>query len=227
MSSRYRKPSALIFLIGMVAIFLIDQRENEALSAAIWKILGLSASVYLATNFSKRRGLIGFFSRLIIEGLDGIDFIFKSLVTFFRKRFLRGEEAKASAVGQVSSNEEDSERLTFEISANSEAVKALLERIEDKILSTSRLTNLTGDNEAELSLRYQWTTDDTGTDGPYLVIDIRSETCSTCDEESAEAFRDYVNDQVNSLLTEIDYQNREPLERAFGEIVCLNGIQVY
>lgn len=227
MNYKYRKSSALVFLIGMITLLLIDQRENEALSAGIWRISGISALVYMATIFSSRRGLLGFISRLIIEGLDGVFWIFQNVASLIKPNSVGKGEINSSATSQVSSGQEDSDRANFESCSKSESVNALLQRIEDKILSTSRLTNLTTDNEAELSLTYQWTIDDTGTEGPFLVINIRSEVCSSIDESSAEGFRDYVSDKINNLLAELEEEQRETLERVFGEIMFLNGTQIY
>lgn len=118
-------------------------------------------------------------------------------------------------------------RTKFEETIARPEVKQMLETLEDKVLSSSRVTRLAGNNEADFTLRYAWTTDNTGSEGAYLLIEVDGASVSSPSEEEAEALRDFISEKMEDLLESTGGEIQDVLENIDGECVLVNGVQIY
>jgi len=101
--------------------------------------------------------------------------------------------------------------------------------IEDKLMETGMLTTLTGDNEADVSIRYEVTAPpDDSTEGCYLVVRITAEGDATkIDGDLAEQMRDYISEKLDDLLTSLDEKVSNELYSSWGELILVNDHKVY
>mgnify|MGYP001231794965 CR=1 FL=1 len=129
----------------------------------------------------------------------------------------------------MTDNNENQDKVKFLKAGEKQAIKDVLEAIEDKLYERGKLVTLTGDSESEVSIVYEWTGCDDHPDdeeGPYLIIRINAENPK--ETEIAEEICDYVNEKVNELLEGLDSsEDVEVLKDLIGEQVILNGRLIY
>ena len=140
-------------------------------------------------------------------------------------------EASTESTFQIQSTNNESEGMyqKYLDAGSHEKVLEGLYAIEDKLMETGMLTTLTGDNEADVSIRYEVITppDDTE-DGPYLVVRITAEgEASAISEQYLEQTRDYISDKLVELLNTVDESISNELYSQWGEIILVNDQRVY
>ena len=96
-------------------------------------------------------------------------------------------------------------------------------------METGKLTTLTGDNTAEISIRYEFTKPpDCSPEGKYLAVRITAEVEATeVEVDLAEEMRDYISEKLDDLLESIDEEIAEKLYESDGELIIVNGHLVY
>jgi hypothetical protein len=140
-------------------------------------------------------------------------------------------EASTESTFQIQSTNNEAEGMyqKYLDAGSNEKILDGLYAIEDKLMETGMLTTLTGDNEADVSIRYEVITppDDTE-DGPYLVVRITAEgEASAISEQSLEQTRDYISDKLVELLNTVDESISNELYSQWGEIILVNDQRVY
>jgi hypothetical protein len=94
-----------------------------------------------------------------------------------------------------------------------ESTKALFYSIEDKILENGSLVSVTSDNEASISIKLA-EIDDSGSEGTYLTILIKSEQ-ESIDDNELETLCDYVFDKAGDLASSSN-ELKELLDKVKG-----------
>jgi hypothetical protein len=164
-----------------------------------------------------------------LKGFSGTDWQKSSLFSSPSLSKKIEEPTKPSFESKSSSNEIEGMYDKYLNAASNENILEGLYAIEDKLMETGMLTTLTGDNEADISIRYEVITPPNDPeDGPYLVVRITAEgEASGISEQYLEETRDYISDKLVELLNTVDESISNELYSQWGEIILVNDQRVY
>jgi hypothetical protein len=112
------------------------------------------------------------------------------------------------------------------LSKEIEHVRGDIEAIENKLYESGRLISATGDREASASISYgDW--DCGGEVGPHWIISIFSENYCGSSDDKFEEISDFVNEKISDASEQWPENVLEKFSDCWGQIVTLNGRQVY
>jgi hypothetical protein len=98
--------------------------------------------------------------------------------------------------------------------------------IEDKLYETGLLFSATGDPESIVSVNFgEWDCD--GEKGPHWIISISSEDPRALSDDEFENISDFVNEKISDASENWPVHVSEQTSDCWGQIVSLNGKQVY
>ena len=107
-----------------------------------------------------------------------------------------------------------------------ESVRDDIDAIEDKLYERGLLVASTGDTDAEVRITFdEWGSG--GERGLYCIIAITAESSDEIDDAHFEEISDYVGSKIAEVSEFWGSNVREVLSESLGEVVLLNGAQIY